>query len=215
MVTIPTGAASPMLRLGFANLLLLLIHTSSAAPDPRHAFLHPRRTSCAAYSRSNPWPEPGECYANAFFLRYKGDAIYSQNGEDGVLLELLRRLGVSGGWVCEFGAWDGVHFSNTFALVQRGFQAVYIEGDDDKFSQLLVTARRYPGIIPIHAFVDHRPSSASLLDTLLAATAIPRDFAVLSIDIDSFDYQGLPPCPLHTQGSTPVPRSHSRAILLC
>jgi hypothetical protein len=37
--------------------------------------------------------------------------IHSQNGEDGIVAELLKRLKLnrSGGWVCEFGAWDGKH----------------------------------------------------------------------------------------------------------
>ena len=67
-------------------------------------------------------------YTNRFYAQYAKD-IHSQNGEDGIIEELLKRLEIKDGWVCEFGAWDGVYLSNTFALVEKGFKGVYIEGD--------------------------------------------------------------------------------------
>lgn len=80
--------------------------------------------------------------------------IYSQNGEDGILTEIIRRLKINNaGWVCEFGAWDGKHLSNTFALVEKGWEAVYIEGDPGKYTDLLDTAKIYDNIIPIQEFV--------------------------------------------------------------
>ena len=42
--------------------------------------------------------------------------------------------------------------------------------------------------IPINALVDHNDTENSL-DNLLSKTNIPIDFDVLSIDIDSYDYQ--------------------------
>ena len=113
----------------------------------------------------------------------------SQNGEDGILREMLKRLNITSGYVCEFGAWDGVHLSNTFDLIQRGFKSVLIEGDENKFKDLLKLCADYPTITPICAFVDHTPGSENSLDNLLKKTDIPYDFDVLSIDIDSFDYQ--------------------------
>ena len=33
--------------------------------------------------------------------------IYSQNGEDGIIEELLKRLNIQKGWACEFGmGWE-------------------------------------------------------------------------------------------------------------
>jgi len=126
-------------------------------------------------------------YSNNF-LRKFGLNVYSQNGEDGVIKELLRRLGIENGWVCEFGAWDGKEFSNTFSLIKKGFNGVYIEGDTTKYNDLLKTVEEYPNIIPINAFVDYEYSENSL-DNLLKNTDIPYDFDILSIDVDSFDYQ--------------------------
>jgi hypothetical protein len=126
-------------------------------------------------------------YTNRFYSQYAKD-IHSQNGEDGIIEELLKRLEIKDGWVCEFGAWNGVYLSNTFALVEKGFKGVYIEGDKNKFKDLLITVEKYPHIIPINEYVEHNDSQNSL-DNILARTNIPVDFDVLSIDIDSFDYQ--------------------------
>jgi hypothetical protein len=127
--------------------------------------------------------------SKSFYSKYHNN-IYSQNGEDGIIFELLKRLKIYNGWVCEFGAWDGIHLSNTFNLVSNmGFEGVFIEGDADKFKDLLVTQAEHPNIVAVNEYVDHDPQSASTLDKILEKTPIPKDFEVLSIDIDSFDYQ--------------------------
>jgi hypothetical protein len=119
-------------------------------------------------------------------LAYRGGP-HSQNGEDGVLAEIFRRLEIDSGWCVEFGAWDGRYLSNTFALVERGWQAVHIEADPGRFQDLLETARQYPAITPIQAVVE--PSGPSSLDELLPSTPVPSDFDLLSVDIDGLDWQ--------------------------
>jgi hypothetical protein len=52
---------------------------------------------------------------------------------------------------------------------------------------LLKTCEEYPNIHPIHARVE--PEGDSRLDAILSSTNIPHEFEVLSIDIDSCDYQ--------------------------
>lgn len=47
--------------------------------------------------------------------------VNSQYGEDGVLQELVRRLGIANGQFVEFGAWDGQHLSNTRLLLEQGW----------------------------------------------------------------------------------------------
>ncbi len=118
--------------------------------------------------------------------------IYSQNGEDGVLAEVLRRLAIpkSRRWCVEFGAWDGVYLSNTFNLVKnQGWKAVYIEGDIGKFPALLKTAEENSGIIPVQAMVIPDHTDHNSLDNLLKthAARIPVDYGFLSIDIDGHD----------------------------
>jgi hypothetical protein len=116
--------------------------------------------------------------------------IYSQNGEDGVIQELIKRLDIKlndAQWCVEFGAWDGKHLSNTYALVKQGVNAVYIEGDKGRYQDLLETAKIHPRITPINAFVDRYAGDKNSLDKLLKATSLPSDYLLLSIDIDSYD----------------------------
>ncbi len=62
---------------------------------------------------------------------------YSQGGEDGIIEEIMKRLGIATGWFVEFGACDGVSLSNTRRLLLAGWQGGYLECDEKKFAALL------------------------------------------------------------------------------
>jgi hypothetical protein len=112
---------------------------------------------------------------------------YSQNGEDGIVEEILKRLGITHGFCVEFGAWNGMHLSNTYHLVkEHNWKAVYIEADQRKFAQLLKNDMVLFGrVIPINAYVTAQGENA--LDNILGRYAVRRDFELLSIDIDGDD----------------------------
>jgi hypothetical protein len=113
--------------------------------------------------------------------------IHSQCGEDGILAEILKRLPVTDAWCVEFGAWDGKHLSNTSALIEsKGYSAVLIEGDKGRYEDLKKRYRSRPNVVGINRFVGFTESDG--LNAILAETAIPSDFDLLSIDIDGNDY---------------------------
>ena len=97
--------------------------------------------------------------------------FYSQNGEDGIIIEILKRLKLlnkKSKWACEFGAWDGIRGSNTFNLIKNySFNGVYIEGDKKKFSLLTKTSEKFKKIIPLNMFVSHKKKSNSSLEKIL------------------------------------------------
>jgi hypothetical protein len=114
--------------------------------------------------------------------------VYSQFGEDGLLDEMLSRIDEHRltKWCVEFGAWDGVHLSNTCNLIRtRGYRAVLIEGDTTRASQI---PKNFPGdaVSVLNKMVQL--DGPDTLDNLLAATPVPDRFDVLSIDIDGADY---------------------------
>ena len=116
--------------------------------------------------------------------------FFSQNGEDGVIFEILKRIKLKSknNWCCEFGAWDGIHGSNTFNLVKNfNYKAVYIESDEQKYNDLILTQSKYPNIIALKKYVSYKRQSLYSLDNILKKTNIKRNFEVLSIDIDSHD----------------------------
>lgn len=113
---------------------------------------------------------------------------FSQNGEDGVIEEICRRLQITDGWFCEFGAWNGKYLSNTYALFQKGWKGVFIEGDTEKYRELKTNFERGSGtdVWLLEAYVSS--SGDNSLDNLLKRTPIPKEFDLLSIDIDGEDY---------------------------
>src|SRR5690242_6376825 len=86
--------------------------------------------------------------------------VYSQNGEDGVLDEIFRRLSMDSGWFCEFGAWDGRYGSNSYNLLRNGWRGVMIEGDPRRYRRLDALGRRFGRLETIQAVVSHRSSDS-------------------------------------------------------
>ena len=121
-------------------------------------------------------------------LKYQRNS-YSQFGEDGVIEEILSRLSphvALDKWCVEFGAWDGVHLSNTCTLIRdKGYSAVLIEGDPAKVAQLKLN---FPNdnVHKLCRFVHFEGDST--LDNILSETPLPKEFDFLSIDIDGVDY---------------------------
>jgi hypothetical protein len=113
--------------------------------------------------------------------------ITSQSGEDGLISKALSILPDLTFWCVEFGAWDGKHLSNTFDLVDRkGYKVVLIEGDEAKYKQLCGCYPHKDRAVFENAFVGWSESDS--LDRILSQHRIPRDFDLLSVDVDGNDY---------------------------
>lgn len=111
-----------------------------------------------------------------FYSAYGTDQ-YSQNGEDGVLDEAFKRLGIKTGTFCEFGAADGKFCSNTRLLLENGWTGKYLEPSSDKFKDLIDNTLEY-GPLLYCGFV----TVANVNDL------VPQELNLLSIDVDNDDY---------------------------
>ena len=125
------------------------------------------------------------------FDKYK-KIIFSQAGEEGILEFLLKKIKnnkLNKLNVVEFGAWDGMHLSNTFYFVKKyDANAIYIEKDKKKFLDLLVTAKKYPKIKPINCKISPNTKSKHYLENIIKKYYKKKsDIDILSIDIDSYD----------------------------
>ncbi len=118
-------------------------------------------------------------FAVSELVRRAGD---SQNGEDGVIAEMIRRSGTSGRFFVEFGAGAGRE-NNCAALAEiLGWSGLYIEADPTLYNQLEEKFRGYPAVRTRKAFVT--PSN---IEDLLSAGSVPLDLDLLSIDVDGPD----------------------------
>lgn len=112
----------------------------------------------------NAWREDLEAHASS---------VHSQGGEDGVLLRLFEKIGTRHRAFVEFGAWDGLHLSNTANLrLHHGWSGLLMEGSDRADGQL----------------VRREIVNAENIESLFDRYDVPLDFDLLSIDIDGNDY---------------------------
>jgi hypothetical protein len=120
--------------------------------------------------------------------------VYSQVGQDGILEEIFKRLNITNGTFCEFGAWDGFHLSNARKLVDEGWGGIFIEGDSERYLQLV---KNYPSskIIKVNSWVGFEGSpdktSVSLRELLLrhVSEEYIEDLDLLVIDVDGNDLE--------------------------
>ncbi len=108
---------------------------------------------------------------------------YSQNGEDGILLELFARLRIADPFFVEFGTGDGTELNARLLAQTYGWKGILIEGNDGKYAQLEQTYRETPAVTTVRAII-----TAENIAALLAEYGAPREFDLLSVDIDGNDY---------------------------
>lgn len=111
--------------------------------------------------------------------------VYSQYGEDGILAEILRRVGTTNRTFVEFGSADGME-NNTVLLLRLGWNGLWMDGDEEAITR----AREYfaPEIRAKQLKAETAFITAENIEELFAAHGVPIEFDVLSIDIDYNDY---------------------------
>ncbi|MGH8246542.1 MAG: hypothetical protein ACREUU_08920 [Gammaproteobacteria bacterium] len=111
--------------------------------------------------------------------------IYSQSGEDGVIAEIFRRIGVTNRYFAEFGSGDGRE-NNTLLLLVAGWSGLWLEAHAEFVKTANETFRREveeKRLVARQAFV-----TAENIEELFRSANVPRSFDLLSIDIDRNDY---------------------------
>jgi hypothetical protein len=110
---------------------------------------------------------------------------FSNFGEEEILERLARDLlpEGQGRFAVDIGAGDGVRGSNTYALFRAGWQGLGVEADARRAARLARAYKSLPGVEAVHAH-----ATPANVVRLLKGHKVPRDFAVLSLDVDSYDY---------------------------
>jgi hypothetical protein len=116
----------------------------------------------------------------------KAKNIRSQFGEDGIIEHIFSVIGTPTKWCVELGALNGTHDSNTWALMQKGWSGVLLEADQTYFEKLMQNYAGNANAHCVNAFISFE--GADTLDNTLARTPIPKEFDLLSLDIDGNEY---------------------------
>ena len=101
--------------------------------------------------------------------------IYSQTIEDGILEGIFTNIGTTNKYFIEFGAWDGVAFSNTANLrINENWDGLLLEGNKEKADKL--------------SYIKHAFLTAENINEHFENNNVPKNYDLLSIDIDGNDY---------------------------
>jgi hypothetical protein len=109
--------------------------------------------------------------------------VCSQNGEDGIIEEILRRIGVGSKYFVEFGVQSGLECCCARLAIEAGWSGLFMECDAADFARLCDNYHRYPAIQCAGVAV-----TSSNIEDLLASHHVPLDLDVLCIDVDGNDY---------------------------
>lgn len=115
-------------------------------------------------------------------------SIFSQNGEDGILLYLFSLIGTTNCKAIEFGIGDGRQCNTANLVTNFGWEVLMIEGNADKARRACNFYRQHPKtkegqLTIIEAFITKEN-----INTLFSENNYTGEIDLLSIDIDGNDY---------------------------
>jgi hypothetical protein len=123
-------------------------------------------------------------YADPRHLIRFEQQVFSQNGEDGVVAEIFRRIGTTDQFFVEIAAGDGLE-NNTAFLLTQGWRGIWVEGDPANARKLQdAIAALKSGPVTIRTAFVNRENVRSLLTD----AGVAPGFDYLSLDIDHNTY---------------------------
>lgn len=96
--------------------------------------------------------------------------VYSQNGEDGIIEHIFDIIGTETKYFVEFGVEDGFECNTRLLSKKRGWRGLLMDGDGGSNN------------------IQREFVSPKNINKLFAKYNVPKEFDLLSIDIDSLDY---------------------------
>jgi hypothetical protein len=111
-------------------------------------------------------------------------SVTSQNGEDGVIAEILTAIGATSRTFVEFGVEDGREGCCVALADVRGWCGWFLEGAPEKYSRL---AGKYAWNCRVHT--SQAMVTAENINEVFAELGIPASVDVMSVDIDGAEHE--------------------------
>jgi len=108
---------------------------------------------------------------------------FSQDGEDGIISELLTRIGVTNRFFVEFGVETGIECNCARLVFEDRWRVLFMEGDPQCATQLSRRYATYDGVYCANEWI-----TSDTIESLFEKYGVPSEFDILSIDIDGNDY---------------------------
>lgn len=124
-------------------------------------------------------------YADRLRLNRYETQVYSQNGEDGIATEVLRRIGAANRRFVEIGVGNGLE-NNTAYWLTQGWSGVWFESSPARVRDIHLHARRFVQTGQLR--VKQARVTSENVASLLSSVSIFGEIDLLSIDIDGNDY---------------------------
>jgi hypothetical protein len=110
---------------------------------------------------------------------------FSQNGEDGIIEEIFKRIGVTNRFFVEFGVETGVETNSTY-LLYKGWSGFWIEG---RQKDVNIIKKNFSNALSAKRLkIACRFITAENIEEVFRGADVPAEFDLLSIDIDRNDY---------------------------
>jgi len=124
-------------------------------------------------------------YADPRNLIPYGKKMFSQNEEDGIIIEIFQRIGTTNKTFVEFGCGDGIE-NNTYALLFQDWNGLWIDGSSKNIGKI---RKGLPQTIAsgqlqvVESFI-----TTENINALISAHISDPEIDLLSVDIDGNDY---------------------------
>ncbi len=117
---------------------------------------------------NRPLPDASK-FQRKMHLRFRRE--YSQNGEDGIVEAIFRKIGTTNKYFVEFGVEDGMECNSRYLALHKGWKGLLMDGAE------------HPGTDVKSEFI-----TAENIQALFKKYNVPETPDLLSIDIDGNDY---------------------------
>jgi hypothetical protein len=137
---------------------------------------------------SEKYPEIGERRSPKNELNAREFKLYSQYGEDGILLYIFSKIGTINRRFVEFGIQDGRECNSANLSLNFGWEGLVMEADENFFNTAKKYYQKMLGQQADRVKFDRCLVTAENINEKLVNNGIKGEIDLLSIDIDSNDY---------------------------
>src|SRR5207244_11307878 len=109
--------------------------------------------------------------------------VHSPNGEDGIIQEILHRIGAEARYVVEIGVPSGTETKCARLVLQENWNGLYVESDPIKVQQLAEHFQSNWRVRCLRAAV-----TSANIEELLTECGVPFNLGVLGIGVHGNDY---------------------------